>query len=122
MMTNHDKNLGKIIKQRRLMAKLTLRQMSVMTGVSSSHLSRIERGERFPSALILQKISKPLDFSETELLKLAGLLSPQTTTTESETGTGRLDPYVARALSQEPVQVQHTVIMILTILKTMRKA
>jgi len=48
-----------------------------LSGVSSSHLRRIERGERFPSAAILRKIAKPLGFSESELLSLADYLPPE---------------------------------------------
>ena len=96
-----------------------------MSGVSTSHLGRIESGERFPSARILQQISKPLDFSETELFKLAGFLSYQTLKIAEDSpyqGNGRLDPAVRMVLSQEPVQVQRAVLGILTILKTMTKA
>jgi transcriptional regulator with XRE-family HTH domain len=125
MMTNHNKNLGKIIKQQRAMRGMTLRQLSEMSGVSSSHLGRIERGERFPSGRILQKISRPLNFSETELFKLAGFLSDQTLMIAEDSpyqGDGRLDPVVHMVLSQEPVQVQRAVIGILSILKSMTKA
>ena len=125
MMTNHDKNLGKIIKQQRAMRGLTLQQLSAMSGVSSSHLGRIERGERFPSGRILQKISRPLDFSETKLFKLAGFLSDQTLKIAEDSpyqGDGRLDPTVRMVLSQEPVQVQLAVIGILSVLKSMTKA
>ncbi|GAI09680.1 unnamed protein product, partial [marine sediment metagenome] len=38
-----------------------------------------------------------------------------------EYGLGRLDPYVGRILSQEPVEVQRTVIGILSILKSIAK-
>lgn len=101
------------------MSGLRLRQLSDKSGVSSSHLGRIERGERFPSARILQKIAKPLGFNEGELLISAGYLSPQSATAAgSETPTGRLDPYVASVLASEPVAVQHTVIGILSILKS----
>jgi len=93
-----------------------------MSGVSSSHLGRIERGERFPSAHILRKIAKPLGFEEDKLFRLAGYLSPQpSTTVESETQLGRLDPYVAAVLSQEPVETQRAVITLLTVLKSMAR-
>jgi transcriptional regulator with XRE-family HTH domain len=91
-----------------------------MSGVSSSHLGRIERGERFPSAHILRKIAKPLDFEETELFYQADFLSPKPPVagTESEHNVGQLDPYVVRVLSQEPVELQRTVVAILTMLKS----
>jgi len=92
-----------------------------MSGVSSSHVGRIERGERFPSARILRKIAKPLGFEEDELFALAGYLSPQSPGVAENPvkyGGEQLDPYVARMLAQEPVAVQHAVIGILTMLKS----
>ena len=70
-------NLGRILKQQRLMIPLTLAKLATISGISSSHLGRIERGERFPSAHILRKMAKPLGFEEDELFTLAGYLSPQ---------------------------------------------
>jgi transcriptional regulator with XRE-family HTH domain len=61
-------NLGTIIKQQRVMVPLTLRELADRSGVSQSHLCRIERGEHFPSGRILRKIAKPLGFDENELL------------------------------------------------------
>ena len=121
MTANNRNGSAKMLKQRRLMAELTLRELAAKSSVSASHLGRIERGERLPSGHILRKIAKPLGLAETELLTLAGYLSPQALTTESETGTGRLDPYVARVLSEEPVEVQRTIIAILGIYKSMTR-
>jgi len=116
-------NLGKTLKQRRVMIPMTLQELSAASGVSSSYLGRIETGERFPSAHILCRIAKPLGFGESELLTLAGYLSPQTSTeVESKAQLGRLDPYVAAVLSQEPVQIQRAVVTILSVLKSMAKA
>jgi transcriptional regulator with XRE-family HTH domain len=70
-------NLGRILKQQRVSLPLTLRELSSMSGVSASHLGRIERGERFPSGSVLRKIAGPLGFEEDELFTLAGYLSPQ---------------------------------------------
>lgn len=69
--------LGKIIKQQRRAIPLTLQELARAIGVSSSHLGRIERGNRFPSARILNRIAKPLHFGEDELFVLAGYLSPR---------------------------------------------
>ena len=122
---NNDKNLGRMLKQRRLMIPLTLREEATISGISSSHLGRIERGERFPSASILRKIAKPLGFEESELFSLAGYLSPLSAGIEEgkvEYIRGQLDPYVSKMLSEEPVEVQRTVIGILSILKSIVKA
>ena len=122
---NKNKNIGRIIKQRRLIIPLTLRELAAISGVSSSHLGRVERGERFPSASILRKIAKPLGFEESELFALAGYLSTRpSTAAEIIAGNkvGQLDPVVARILGQEPVEVQRAVIAILTLLKSIAKS
>ena len=121
----NNTNLGRMLKQQRLMIPLTLRQLGAMTGISPSHLGRIEKGERFPSASILRRMAKPLGFEESELFALAGYLSPPTPGIEergAEFGRGQLDPYVSKVLSQEPIEVQRTVIGILSILKSITKA
>ena len=103
---------------------MTLRELAVMSGISSSHLGRIERGERFPSARILRKIAKPLGFEEDELFTLAGYLSPPapgTAESRREYIGGGLDPYVSRLLAQEPPEVQRAVIGILSVLKSIAR-
>ena len=121
---NRD-NFGELIRQRRVMIPLTLQELGSMAGVSPSHLGRIEKGGRFPSARILRKIAKPLGFDEDELFALAGYLSPRpagVAESGSEYIGGGLDPYVARVLAQEPVDVQRAVIGILTILKSIARS
>lgn len=124
-MSYNNNDLGKIIKQQRITVPLTLQELAAESGVSSSHLGRIERGERFPSARILRKIAKPLGFDEDELFTLAGFLSPQTSGVAEESGTRyssrQLDPYVARMLAEEPPEVQRAVIGILSLLKSVAK-
>lgn len=118
-------HLGKIIKQQRISLPLTLRELAAKSGVSAPHLGRIEKGERFPSAHVLHKIAKPLGFGEDELFTLAGYLSPQAPAVAERApgyGAQRVDPYVARVLAQEPVEIQRTVIGILTILKSIAKS
>jgi transcriptional regulator with XRE-family HTH domain len=126
-MTMETANLGTIIKRQRIMVPLTLQELSARTGISPSHLGRIERGERFPSAHVLRKIAEPLGFDENELFILAGYLTPQPATiAESEAGysggRGRIDPYVSKVLAQEPVEVQRAVIGVLSILKSIAKS
>lgn len=118
-------DLGKIIKQQRITVPLTLQELTAKSSVSSSHLGRIERGERFPSAHVLRKIARPLGFEEDELLTLAGYLSPQPRRIAEESAGysgGRVDPYVGRVLAQEPAEVQRTVVGILTILKSLARS
>ena len=124
-MVRGNNNLGRILKQQRISVPLTLQELATTSGVSSSHLGRIERGERFPSAHILRKIAKPLGFDEDELFTLAGFLSPQTpgvAEDRSSTYSSRhLDPYVAKMLAEEPIEVQRAVLGILTMLKSVAR-
>jgi transcriptional regulator with XRE-family HTH domain len=121
-----DNDLGRILKQQRLSIPLTLQELSSTSGVSSSHLGRIERGERFPSAHILRKIARPLSFDEDELFTLAGFLTPQGSGVAEERSCGygsrQLDPYVARMLAEETVEVQRAVIGILNTMKLVARA
>ncbi len=115
-----SKDFGRLIRQQRVMIPLTLQQLAVRSGVSPSHLGRMERGERFPSASVLQKIAKPLNIDINELFTLAGYLPPQPdniSEAQSNYKGGQLDPYVSRLLSQEPPEVQRAIIGILSVLK-----
>jgi transcriptional regulator with XRE-family HTH domain len=117
-------NLGRILKQQRISIPLTLQELSAESGVSSSHLGRIERGERFPSARILRKIARPLGFDEDELFTLAGFRSPPGSgVAEDRRYYGRqLDPYVARKLGEESPETQRAVIRILNVFKSIARS
>ncbi len=117
-------SLGGILKQQRLMIPLTLQELAATSGVSPSHLGRIERSERYPSARMLRKIARPLGFDEDELFTLAGFLSPREAGVAEERPSylaRQLDPYVARMLAEEPVETQRSVIGILSLLKSVAR-
>lgn len=120
-MTNNGKILGKIIKQRRLIAGLTVSRLGVISGVSASHLGRIESGERYPSTRILRKIAKPLDIDEDALFTFAGYLSPRLSNVVASFSDGRLDSCVAIMLSHASPEVQHAILSIISALKCMAK-
>lgn len=122
MAGDNDSNLGKMLKQRRIMKSLTLNDLSEASNVSASHLGRIERGERFPSAHILRRIAAPLQMEEAELMSLAGFLSPEQAAGFKATNCNQLDPYVSMVLSQEPAELQRAVVSILTVLKGMARS
>jgi len=103
-----DNNLGEIIKQRRISAPFSLTGLSRATGVSTGHLSRIEKGQRNPSARVLHKLAESLGFSESELFVLAGYMGDQYST-KSSSSSGRLQPFVPRILSKESIKRIHSV-------------
>jgi transcriptional regulator with XRE-family HTH domain len=67
-------DLGGYLKEQRESARLSLRQLATVAGVSNPYLSQIERGLRKPSAEVLQQIAKGLQISAEALFLRAGLL------------------------------------------------
>lgn len=72
------RDIGQYIRQQRENAKISLRQLSKLAGVSNPYLSQIERGSRKPSAEILQQIAKGLRISAEALYVQAGILDVPT--------------------------------------------
>jgi len=68
----HD--LGGFIRDQRRTARLSLRKLSELAGISNPYLSQIERGLRKPSAEILQSIARGLRISAETLYVRAGIL------------------------------------------------
>lgn len=67
--------LGEYIREQRNAAKVSVRQLAELAGVSNPYLSQIERGLRKPSAEILQGIAKGLRISAETLYVKAGILT-----------------------------------------------
>lgn len=120
-MNNSNNNLASLIRQRRAMVPLTLKELASKSGVSVSYVSRIEHGDRCPAARTLRKLAKPLGLREDELFVCAGYLSSKTPDLIESPITKRLDPQVVAALSQETFEMQRTVLAILSLLKIMTK-
>ena len=74
LVTDLGKDIGEYIRTQRNNAKISLRQLSKLAGVSNPYLSQIERGLRRPSAEILQQIAKGLRISAEALYVQAGFL------------------------------------------------
>jgi transcriptional regulator with XRE-family HTH domain len=70
--------LGSFIREQRGTARLSLRRLSELAGISNPYLSQIERGLRRPSAEILQQIAKALRISAETLYVQAGILEAPT--------------------------------------------
>ncbi|HLH45958.1 MAG TPA: helix-turn-helix transcriptional regulator [Acidimicrobiales bacterium] len=68
------RDLGEFIREQRALARLSLRRLSELAGISNPYLSQIERGLRRPSAEILQQIAKGLRISAETLYVRAGFL------------------------------------------------
>ncbi len=68
--------LGDYLKEQRLGAQLSLRQLADQVGVSNPYLSQIERGLRKPSAEVLQQLARALRVSAEQLADRAGIVHP----------------------------------------------
>ncbi len=76
-------SLGDYLKEQRLAARLSLRQLADQVGVSNPYLSQIERGLRRPSADVLQQLARALRISAEQLYVRAGIVDPDTDRTGS---------------------------------------
>src|SRR4051794_27634959 len=75
--TSLKADLGEYLREQRHGAKLSLRQLADLAGVSNPYLSQIERGLKMPSAEILQQLAKGLRISAESLYVRAGILDEQ---------------------------------------------
>ncbi|MBX6768424.1 MAG: helix-turn-helix transcriptional regulator [Actinomadura rubrobrunea] len=78
-------SIGEYIREQRTRAKISLRQLADVSGISNPYLSQIERGLRKPSAEILQQIAKGLRISAEALYVQAGILEDRRSDTDVHT-------------------------------------
>jgi transcriptional regulator with XRE-family HTH domain len=101
-------DLGQFIRKQREQAKLSLRNLSKIAGVSNPYLSQIERGLRNPSAEILQAIAKALDLSSETLYVRAGILDE------------RKDGDVESSIARDPYLTEHQRATLVEMYRTFR--
>jgi transcriptional regulator with XRE-family HTH domain len=111
--TDHVAQLGAYIRDQRLKAQLSLRQLAQLANVSNPYLSQIERGLHEPSVRVLKAIAAGLDLSADVLLAEAGLLErasgmvsaeePVSETADRRAGASdRTPPHVETAIHGDP--------------------
>jgi transcriptional regulator with XRE-family HTH domain len=100
--------VGAYIREQRKNARLSLRKMSGLAGVSIPYLSQIERGLRKPSADILQAIARGLRISAETLYVQAGMLED------------RAIPDVASAIMSDPTITQRQKLALVQIYQAFR--
>ena len=98
------RDLGEFIREQRSVARLSLRKLSDMAGISNPYLSQIERGLRKPSAEILQQIAKALRISAETLYVRAGILEEREGDHDL-VGEILRDPSITEAQKQALIQV-----------------
>jgi len=70
-------DLGGYLREQREHARLSVRQLASLAGVSNPYLSQVERGLRKPSAEVLQQIARGLRISAEALYVRAGILDDE---------------------------------------------
>ena len=70
-------DVGEFIRSQREVARMSVRHLAELAGVSNPYLSQIERGLRKPSADILQQIAKALEISAESLYVRAGWMADE---------------------------------------------
>lgn len=97
------REVGSFIRNQRLGARLSLKKMSGLAGVSIPYLSQIERGLRKPSADILQAIAKGLRISAETLYVQAGILEERPAPDAATAIMG--DPTITERQKQALIQI-----------------
>jgi len=92
---DHLHDLGSFLREQRQSAKLSLRQLSELAGVSNPYLSQIERGLKKPSAEILQQLARGLEVSAETLYVRAGIL-------DEKPAAAYEGPSVLEAIAKDP--------------------
>jgi transcriptional regulator with XRE-family HTH domain len=72
--TPRASQVGEYIREQRSAARVSLRELARLAGVSNPYLSQVERGLRKPSAEILAAIARGLSISAESLYEQAGIL------------------------------------------------
>ena len=94
----HD--LGEFIRDQRRNARLSLRKLSELAGISNPYLSQIERGLRKPSAEILQGIARGLRISAETLYVRAGILDEPAAIRPTSSPRSSRDPTITERQKQ----------------------
>jgi transcriptional regulator with XRE-family HTH domain len=87
--------LGAFIREQRVRADMSLRQLAGLTRLSNAYLSQIERGLHAPSVRVLKAIADALNLSAETLLAQAGLIDALT---------GELTPSTPAALTERAIR------------------
>ncbi len=98
-------SLGTYLREQRVAAQLSLRQLADQAGVSNPYLSQIERGLRKPSAEVLQQLARALRISAEQLYVQAGILNPDDVEVRSVELAILADPVLSERQKQSLLEV-----------------
>ncbi len=69
-MADLQETIGKVIRQERQNRRLTIKELGDKAGLSEIYVGEIERGQKYPSAKVLESLATALELEIAELLEL----------------------------------------------------
>ncbi len=69
-MTDLQEIIGRVIRRERQDRQLTIKELGEKAGLSEIYVGEIERGQKYPSAKVLESIAGALDLDLADLLEL----------------------------------------------------
>jgi transcriptional regulator with XRE-family HTH domain len=69
-MTDLQEIIGRVIRRERQDRQLTIKELGEKAGLSEIYVGEIERGQKYPSAKVLESIASALDLDLADLLEL----------------------------------------------------
>jgi transcriptional regulator with XRE-family HTH domain len=69
-MADLQETLGKVVRQERQARHLTIKELGDKAGLSEIYVGEIERGQKYPSAKVLESLAKALEIEIAEFFEL----------------------------------------------------
>ena len=69
-MANLQEMMGRVIRRERQDRRLTLKEIADKANLSVVYVGEVERGQKYPSAVVLEKLAEALDLGVADLLEL----------------------------------------------------
>lgn len=106
----HLERLGRVIREQRKLAEMSLRDLAARTNVSNPYLSQIERGLHEPSVRVLKAIAGALNMSAEALMVQAGMLDERAGTEPARS--------VVDAVRADPLLTDEQKVALLTVYRS----
>jgi transcriptional regulator with XRE-family HTH domain len=68
-MMDLQQTMGAVIRRERRECQMTLKELAERSTISLVYLGEIERGKKYPSALVLERLARALDLTVPDLLE-----------------------------------------------------
>jgi transcriptional regulator with XRE-family HTH domain len=116
-----ENKVGEYLKSLRQGMGISQNKLADISGITVSHICRMEKGNRIPSGAMVVKLASALGIAEKELLVMAGHTGEPITAESTKLLLEAIDPSVVGALEQETPEVQRRIIHTLQRMKEMAR-